>query len=170
MARQGVSNQSTAGHSSIMDDIGGFFSKIWHGITSFFSSLSGGDKSKSPATSATSSDDDSQADNTPASTRQTPTRGQRRGRKQDFTNAANNNTGSSMFPGANNGMSFASASTGAYLPQVARTSSPFNMNSSGGRESFSHGFASRGAGFQGGGMNFHGGGGMACHGGGRHGR
>lgn len=161
MARQGVSNQSTAGQSSIMDDIGGFFSKMWHGITSFFSSLSGGDKFKSPTTSATSSDDDSQVDNTPASTRQTPTRGQRRGRRQDFSRAANNNTGGSMFPGAN-GTSFASSATGDCFSQVSQVSSRFNGNSFGSRESFAPAFA----GHHGGGMSFHGGGGMACHGGG----
>ena len=167
MARQSVSTKSTAGQSSVGDDIGGFFSKLWNGIKSFFSSLFGGDKSKSPASSATSSDDDSQADNTPASSRQTTARAPHRGKKQDFSRAANNNTGSSMFPGAN-GASFASSATGNCFSQVSRVSSRFNGNSFGGRESFSPAFAAQGAGHHGGGMSFHGGGGMACHGGGRH--
>ncbi len=163
MARQPVSSQSTGSQSSILDDIGGFFSKLWHGITSFFSSLFGGDKSKSSATSPTASDDDQQTE-TPASNRQTNARGMRRSRRPDFTRAANNNSG--MFP-ANNGMSFASATNGGYFSQVPGVSSRFNGNSFGGRESFAPVFAGHNE-RMGGGMSFGHGGGMRCGGGGRH--
>jgi hypothetical protein len=161
MRRQSVSSQGTGNQSSILDDIGGFFSKLWHGITSFFSSLFGGDKSNA-AGSPASSDDDSQADNTPASSRQTSARRPRRDRRQDFSRAANTNMNGSMYPGAN-GMSFAAASSGSYFSQVSPVSARFNGNSFGFRESFAPAFA----GHHGGGMSFHGGGGMHCHGGGR---
>src|ERR1035437_2133748 len=141
MARQSVSNQSTAGQSSIMDDIGGVFSKLWHGITSIFLSIFGSDKPKSTASSAMPSDDPQDDDTQPRS-RQTTGRGQRHGRRQVFSLAAGNNTGRSMYPGAND-MSFASATAGNYFPQVDRVSSRFNGNSFG-RESFSPAFASHG--------------------------
>jgi len=166
MARHGVNNQSTGGQSSILDDIGGFFSKIWHGITSFFSSLFGGDKSNNTAGSVTSSDDDPQTDNPSSSSRQNA-RGLRRGRKQDFTRAANNNPGASTYAGAN-GMSFASASSGNYFSQVSPVSLQFNGSSFRHRDSFAPSFAGQGAGHRGGGMGVRGGGGMHCHGGGGH--